>query len=115
MGWVESKRWVDFFNPNSQSVEWATPWSKTSENFLLCNNTNVTRDTLQVTANQHRIRCDDGLFNGLLLRNKPTHMTNLCRQELLNEHEMAENIVQFRIPLLSQFDLRWHWRKLLMI
>ncbi|MCL7022061.1 hypothetical protein MKW94_009770 [Papaver nudicaule] len=33
MGWVESKRWVDFFNPESQSVEWATPWSKTSENF----------------------------------------------------------------------------------
>ncbi|CAN1159400.1 Chlorophyll a-b binding protein CP24 10A, chloroplastic [Linum perenne] len=24
MGWVESKRWVDFFNPDSQSVEWAT-------------------------------------------------------------------------------------------
>ncbi|KAL6329819.1 hypothetical protein AAG906_037531 [Vitis piasezkii] len=24
MGWVESKRWVDFFNPESQSVEWAT-------------------------------------------------------------------------------------------
>ncbi|KAM1023550.1 hypothetical protein ACFX1S_044575 [Malus domestica] len=33
MGWVESKRWVDFYNPESQSVEWATPWSKTSENF----------------------------------------------------------------------------------
>ncbi|KAH8521629.1 hypothetical protein H0E87_002609 [Populus deltoides] len=33
MGWVESKRWVDFFNPESQSVEWATPWSKTAENF----------------------------------------------------------------------------------
>ncbi|CAN1332315.1 Chlorophyll a-b binding protein CP24 10A, chloroplastic [Linum perenne] len=33
MGWVESKRWVDFFNPDSQSVEWATPWSRTSENF----------------------------------------------------------------------------------
>ncbi|CAA0208716.1 putative chlorophyll A-B binding protein [Arabidopsis thaliana] len=33
MGWVESKRWVDFFNPDSQSVEWATPWSKTAENF----------------------------------------------------------------------------------
>ncbi|MBA0738975.1 hypothetical protein Gogos_012282 [Gossypium gossypioides] len=33
MGWVESKRWVDFFNPQSQSVEWATPWSKTAENF----------------------------------------------------------------------------------
>ncbi|MBA0872448.1 hypothetical protein Goshw_014080 [Gossypium schwendimanii] len=33
MGWVESKRWVDFFNPKSQSVEWATPWSKTAENF----------------------------------------------------------------------------------
>ncbi|KAE8670057.1 Chlorophyll a-b binding protein CP24 10A [Hibiscus syriacus] len=33
MGWVESKRWVDFFNPESQSVEWATPWSQTAENF----------------------------------------------------------------------------------
>lgn len=33
MGWVESKRWVDFYNPESQSVEWATPWSKTAENF----------------------------------------------------------------------------------
>ncbi|RDX58144.1 Chlorophyll a-b binding protein CP24 10A, chloroplastic, partial [Mucuna pruriens] len=33
MGWVESKRWVDFFNPDSQSVEWATPWSRTAENF----------------------------------------------------------------------------------
>ncbi|XP_076888255.1 chlorophyll a-b binding protein CP24 10A, chloroplastic-like [Bidens hawaiensis] len=33
MGWVESKRWVDFFNRESQSVEWATPWSKTAENF----------------------------------------------------------------------------------
>lgn len=33
MGWVESKRWVDFFDPDSQSVEWATPWSKTAENF----------------------------------------------------------------------------------
>ncbi|KAF5813726.1 Chlorophyll a-b binding protein CP24 10B [Helianthus annuus] len=33
MGWVESKRWVDFFNPESQSVDWATPWSKTAENF----------------------------------------------------------------------------------
>lgn len=33
MGWVESKRWVDFFNPDSQSIEWATPWSKTAENF----------------------------------------------------------------------------------
>ncbi|KAJ0442993.1 putative chlorophyll A-B binding protein [Helianthus annuus] len=33
MGWVESKRWVDFFNPESQSVEWATPWSRTAENF----------------------------------------------------------------------------------
>ena len=28
---------------------------------------------------------------------------------------MAENIVQFRIPLISQLDLHWHWRKLLMI
>ncbi|KAG2256970.1 hypothetical protein Bca52824_076264 [Brassica carinata] len=33
MGWVDSKRWVDFFNPDSQSVEWATPWSRTAENF----------------------------------------------------------------------------------
>ncbi|KAK7274657.1 hypothetical protein RIF29_15753 [Crotalaria pallida] len=33
MGWVESKRWVDFFNPDSQSVEWATPWSRTADNF----------------------------------------------------------------------------------
>ncbi|KAK9077133.1 hypothetical protein SSX86_005469 [Deinandra increscens subsp. villosa] len=33
MGWVESKRWVDFFNPESQSVDWATPWSRTAENF----------------------------------------------------------------------------------
>ncbi|XP_021899783.1 chlorophyll a-b binding protein CP24 10A, chloroplastic [Carica papaya] len=33
MGWVESKRWVDFFSPDSQSVEWATPWSRTAENF----------------------------------------------------------------------------------
>ncbi|MQL95984.1 hypothetical protein Taro_028649 [Colocasia esculenta] len=33
MGWVESKRWVDFFDPDSQSVEWATPWSRTAENF----------------------------------------------------------------------------------
>ncbi|KAL0908546.1 hypothetical protein M5K25_023044 [Dendrobium thyrsiflorum] len=33
MGWVESKRWVDFFNPDSQSVDWATPWSRSAENF----------------------------------------------------------------------------------
>ncbi|VFQ81819.1 unnamed protein product [Cuscuta campestris] len=33
MGWVESKRWVDFYNPDSQAVEWATPWSKTARNF----------------------------------------------------------------------------------
>lgn len=33
MGWVESKRWVDFFDPGTQSVDWATPWSRTSENF----------------------------------------------------------------------------------
>lgn len=33
MGWVESKRWADFLNPESQSVEWATPWSRTAENF----------------------------------------------------------------------------------
>jgi light-harvesting complex II chlorophyll a/b binding protein 6 len=33
MSWVEGKRWVDFYNPSSQSVEWATPWSKTAENF----------------------------------------------------------------------------------
>ncbi|GLJ53982.1 hypothetical protein SUGI_1154440 [Cryptomeria japonica] len=33
MGWVEGKRWVDFFNPESQSVEWATPWSRTADNF----------------------------------------------------------------------------------
>ncbi|KAF4402698.1 hypothetical protein G4B88_012483, partial [Cannabis sativa] len=30
---ILSKRWVDFFNPESQSVEWATPWSRTAENF----------------------------------------------------------------------------------
>ncbi|KAL0651455.1 hypothetical protein Bca4012_094146 [Brassica carinata] len=30
---VPCKRWVDFFNPDSQSVEWATPWSRTAENF----------------------------------------------------------------------------------
>eukprot|EP00246_Nothoceros_aenigmaticus_P011108 TRINITY_DN2888_c0_g1_i1.p1 TRINITY_DN2888_c0_g1~~TRINITY_DN2888_c0_g1_i1.p1 ORF type:complete len:265 (+),score=34.69 TRINITY_DN2888_c0_g1_i1:106-900(+) len=33
MGWVEGKRWVDFLDPSSQSVEWATPWSRTAENF----------------------------------------------------------------------------------
>ncbi|KAJ7524027.1 hypothetical protein O6H91_18G073600 [Diphasiastrum complanatum] len=33
MGWVESKRWVDFFNPGTQALEWATPWSLTYENF----------------------------------------------------------------------------------
>ncbi|XP_057495451.1 chlorophyll a-b binding protein CP24 10A, chloroplastic-like [Actinidia eriantha] len=33
MGWVESKRGIDFFNPKSQSVAWATPWSRTAENF----------------------------------------------------------------------------------
>ncbi|CAH9081766.1 unnamed protein product [Cuscuta epithymum] len=33
MGWVETKRWVDFYNPGSQSVDWATPWSKTAQNF----------------------------------------------------------------------------------
>nr|XP_009381511.1 PREDICTED: chlorophyll a-b binding protein CP24 10A, chloroplastic-like [Musa acuminata subsp. malaccensis] len=33
MGRVESKRWVDFFNLESQSVEWATPWYRTAENF----------------------------------------------------------------------------------
>lgn len=33
MGWVESKRWVDFFDQDSQSVEWATPWPRTAENF----------------------------------------------------------------------------------
>jgi len=33
MGWVETKRWVDFVNPGTQAVEWATPWSKTAENF----------------------------------------------------------------------------------
>lgn len=33
MGWVESKRWVDFFDPGTQSLEWATPWSRTAENF----------------------------------------------------------------------------------
>lgn len=33
MGWVETKRWIDFLNPTSQSVEWATPWSRTAENF----------------------------------------------------------------------------------
>ncbi|XP_020575874.1 chlorophyll a-b binding protein CP24 10A, chloroplastic [Phalaenopsis equestris] len=33
MGWVESKRWVDYFNPDSQSVDWATPWSRSAENF----------------------------------------------------------------------------------
>ncbi|KAH7296246.1 hypothetical protein KP509_26G015400 [Ceratopteris richardii] len=34
MGWVESKRWVDYFDPGTQSVEWATPWSRTAENFV---------------------------------------------------------------------------------
>lgn len=33
MGWVEGKRWVDFLEPSSQAVEWATPWSRTAENF----------------------------------------------------------------------------------
>ncbi|KAI5015764.1 hypothetical protein ZWY2020_057154 [Hordeum vulgare] len=33
MGWVVSKRWVDFFNPDSQSVKWATPWSRGAKNF----------------------------------------------------------------------------------
>lgn len=33
MGWVETKRWIDFLNPGTQSVEWATPWSRTAENF----------------------------------------------------------------------------------
>lgn len=33
MGWVESKRWVDFFDNGTQAVEWATPWSRTTENF----------------------------------------------------------------------------------
>ncbi|MCO5553780.1 hypothetical protein L7F22_007306 [Adiantum nelumboides] len=33
MGWVESKRWVDFFEPGTQSLEWATPWSRTASNF----------------------------------------------------------------------------------
>ncbi|KAL3382495.1 hypothetical protein AABB24_002159 [Solanum stoloniferum] len=33
MGWVESKWWVDFFDNDSQSIDWATPWSKTAENF----------------------------------------------------------------------------------
>ncbi|EFJ09339.1 light-harvesting complex [Selaginella moellendorffii] len=33
MGWVESKRYVDFFEPNTQAVEWATPWSRTAVNF----------------------------------------------------------------------------------
>ena len=35
MGQVENKRWVDSFNPNSQFVEWATPWSRTAENFAI--------------------------------------------------------------------------------
>jgi len=33
MGWVETKRWIDFLNPGTQSLEWATPWSRTAENF----------------------------------------------------------------------------------
>ncbi|KAL2623065.1 hypothetical protein R1flu_003270 [Riccia fluitans] len=33
MGWVEGKRWADYVNPNSQLVDWATPWSRTAENF----------------------------------------------------------------------------------
>ncbi|GFY90145.1 light harvesting complex photosystem II subunit 6 [Actinidia rufa] len=33
MGCFESKRWVNFFNPESQSIVWATPWSRTAENF----------------------------------------------------------------------------------
>lgn len=33
MGWVEGKRWADYLNPNSQLVDWATPWSRTAENF----------------------------------------------------------------------------------
>ncbi|KAH9563755.1 hypothetical protein CY35_05G142800 [Sphagnum magellanicum] len=33
MGWVEGKRWADFVNPGTQALEWATPWSRTAENF----------------------------------------------------------------------------------
>jgi light-harvesting complex II chlorophyll a/b binding protein 6 len=33
MGWVETKRWIDFLEPGSQLVDWATPWSRTAENF----------------------------------------------------------------------------------
>lgn len=33
MGWVESKRWADFVSPGTQALEWATPWSRTAENF----------------------------------------------------------------------------------
>lgn len=33
MGWVETKRWIDYLEPGSQLVDWATPWSKTAENF----------------------------------------------------------------------------------
>ena len=43
-------------------------------------------------------------------------MTNLCRKS--GTIKWARNgweFMQFRIPLLSQLDLRWHWRKLLMI
>ncbi|KAF4400849.1 hypothetical protein G4B88_004392 [Cannabis sativa] len=30
---MEQEMGGDFFNPESQSVEWATPWSRTAENF----------------------------------------------------------------------------------
>ncbi|KAE8711756.1 Chlorophyll a-b binding protein CP24 10B [Hibiscus syriacus] len=32
--WLEAGADPDFFNPQSQSVEWATPWSKSAENFV---------------------------------------------------------------------------------
>ncbi|CAN4108005.1 unnamed protein product [Withania somnifera] len=31
--WSGIPWWVDFFDPDSQSLEWATPWSRTAENF----------------------------------------------------------------------------------
>jgi len=33
MGWVETKRWIDYLEPGSQLVDWSTPWSRTAENF----------------------------------------------------------------------------------
>ncbi|KAF2309040.1 hypothetical protein GH714_000239 [Hevea brasiliensis] len=44
MGWVESRDGLDFFNPDSQSVEWATPWSRTAENFANATGEQGTRE-----------------------------------------------------------------------